>query len=73
MVYGGSATEYVTLVGVDSFADIGKGHPVTRALGEEGMVKLLAKVGGLTRRVERTVIRLDPDLSFEVKATSEMK
>jgi hypothetical protein len=73
VVYGGSTTEYVTLVGVDSFADIGKGHPVTRALGEEGMVKLLAKVGGLTRHVERTVIRLDPDLSFEVKATSEMK
>jgi hypothetical protein len=73
VVYGGSVSQYFTLVGVDTFADIGKGHPVTRALGEDGMIKLTAKVGGMTRQVERTVIRLDPDLTFEVKATSEVK
>jgi hypothetical protein len=71
VVYGGPITRYFTLVGVDSFADIGKGHPVTRALGEEGVVKLLAKVGAHTSHVERTVIRMDPDLSFAVKTTSE--
>jgi hypothetical protein len=73
VVYGGSLSQYFSLVGVDSFADIAKGHPVTRALGEEGMIKLTAKVGSYTRRVERTIIRLDPDLTFAVKATSEMK
>ena len=73
VVYGGSTTQYYTLVGVDSFADIGKGHPVTRALGEEGLVKLMARTGSFTRHIERTVIRLDPDLSFAVKATSEAK
>jgi hypothetical protein len=71
VVYGGSAAQYFTLVGVDTFADIAKGHPVTRALGEEGVVKLMAKVGATTRHVERTIIRLDPDLSFMVKTTSE--
>jgi hypothetical protein len=73
VVYGGSTTQYHTLVGVDSFADIGKGHPVTRALGEEGVVKLMAKSGAYTSHVERSVIRLDPDLSFMVKTTSETK
>jgi hypothetical protein len=73
VVYGGSTTQYHTLVGVDTFADIGKGHPVTRALGEEGVVKLMARTGNFTRHIERTVIRLDPDLSFAVKASSEMK
>jgi hypothetical protein len=73
VIYGGSTTQYHTLVGVDSFADIGKGHPVTRALGEDGMMKLLARVGSYTRQVDRTIIRLDPELTFAVKATSEMK
>jgi len=73
VVYGGSTMQYHTLVGMDTFADIGKGHPVTRALGEDGMIKLLSRVGSFTRQVDRTIIRLDPDLTFEVKATSEMK
>ena len=73
VVYGGAATQYYTLVGVNAFADIAKGHPVTRALGEDGVVKLMAKLGGATQHVERTIIRLDPDLSFMVKTTSEMK
>lgn len=67
VVYGGNTGEYRTLVGVDSFADIGKGHPVTNALGEEGLVKMMAASGGFANRVERTIIRLDPDLSFRVK------
>jgi hypothetical protein len=73
VVYGGSVSQYFTLVGAESFADIGKGHPVTRALGEEGMAKLTAKAGTFTRHVERTLIRLDPDLTFMVKTTSEVK
>jgi hypothetical protein len=73
VVYGGSTMQYHTLVAVDSFADIGKGHPVARALGEEGVVKLLTKAGAYTSHVERSVIRLDPDLSFMVKTSSEMK
>jgi hypothetical protein len=73
VVYGGSPTEYMTLVGVENFADIGKGHPVMRAVGEDGIVKLMTKVGPYAHHIERQVIRLDPDLSFEVKATSQAK
>lgn len=67
VLYGGSTTQYMTLVGVDSFAEIGKGHPVTVALGDEGLVKLMATSGGFANKIERTIIRLDPDLSFQVK------
>jgi hypothetical protein len=73
VVYGGSPTEYMTLVGVENFADIAKGHPVTRALGEDGVVKLMTKVGAYAHHIERQVIRLDPDLSFAVTATSQAK
>jgi hypothetical protein len=73
VIYGGTATQYFTLVDVDTFADIAKGHPVTRALGDEGLVKMMAKLGGATQHVERTIIKLDPDLSFMVKTTSETK
>lgn len=73
VIYGGNTTEFMTLVGIDTFADLGKGHPVTKALGEEGLVKLMAKSGGFAQRVDRRVIRLDPDLSFEVKSTAQTR
>jgi hypothetical protein len=71
VVYGGSTTQYHTLVGIDNFADLGKGHPVTKALGEDGVVKMMATSGNFTQHIERRIIRLDPDLSFEVKATAQ--
>ncbi len=71
VVYGGSTTQYHTLVGIDNFADLGKGHPVTRALGEDGVVKMMTRSGNFTQHIERRIIRLDPDLSFEVKATAQ--
>ena len=71
VLYGGPTTEYMTLVGIENFADLGKGHPVTRALGEEGVVKLMAKSGAFAQRIDRRIIRLDPDLSFEAKSTAD--
>jgi hypothetical protein len=70
VVYGGSTTEYMTLVGLDSFADLDKGHPVTKALGEAGVVKLMATSGTFTKQIDRTIIRLDPDMSFAVKGSA---
>jgi hypothetical protein len=73
VVYGGPATRYYTLVGVENFAELGKGHPVIRAVGEDGLGKMMTKVGAAIHNVERYVIKLDPDLTFKVKTTSEMK
>ena len=68
VVYGGNTTEYMTLVGIDNFAELDKGHPVNRALGDDGLVKLMTKAGGFAQNIDRRVIRLDTDLSFEVRA-----
>jgi hypothetical protein len=73
VVYGGTTTLYFTLVGIDTFADLEKGHPVTRAIGEDGLMKLMTRIGGFEHHIERNIIRLDPDLSFEVKATSDAR
>ena len=69
VLYGGGTTEFHTLVGIDKYADLAS-HPVTKALGEDGLTKLMAKSGGFASSIERNVIRLDPELSFEVKPSS---
>ena len=69
VLYGGGTTEFHTLVGLDKYADLAS-HPATKALGEDGLAKLMAKSGGFASSIERSVIRQDPELSFEVKAGS---
>lgn len=73
VVYGGSATEYITVLYVENFAEIAKGHPVARVLGEDGYNKLLSKVGPAIRTIDRRMIRLNDELSFQVKSTSEAR
>ncbi len=63
-VFGGNVNQYVTLTIHDTFADIDKGAPVTRALGAEGASKLGQKVAGIVTRVERSIARYNPELSF---------
>jgi hypothetical protein len=36
-------------------------------------MKLMTRIGGFEHHIERNIIRLDPDLSFEVKATSDAR
>ena len=73
VLYGGVSTQYMSLVGIDNYAELGKGHPVNRALGDDGLMKMMAKSGGFAQRLERKIIRLDPDLSFAVKATADAR
>jgi len=63
-VYGGDTNEYRTLVPVNDFAELAKGHPLERALGLEGVAKLLQKSGPFVSRLERTIIRHVDELSF---------
>jgi hypothetical protein len=63
-VLGGNSSSYVTVVPLKSFADLDKGHPVERALGEEGMSRLMKTSSAWMARIERTVSRFVPDLSF---------
>jgi hypothetical protein len=68
-LYGGGASEFHTLVGIDKYADLAA-HPVTKALGDDGVAKMMAKGGGFADSIERSVVRLDQDLSFQPKASS---
>lgn len=64
VVYGDSINAYMTAVGYDDYASMGKGHPFQVALGEEGARKLEAKVGGIIAHVSRFVARYRADLSI---------
>ena len=63
-VLGGDINEFTTLIFYDTFADIGKGHPFDRILGADGSRQLTAKAVGIVTRVERSVVRYVPELSF---------
>jgi hypothetical protein len=69
-IFGGDGNEIVTLSLVKTFADLDKGPATMRVLGPEGAAKLTQKTAGLVTRVERTVIRYVPDLSFRVDAAT---
>lgn len=73
VILGGSTTEYITIVTLDSFADLAKGHPINRVLGEEGANKLMARAGAFITSAERYVMRLNEELSFPVAATSQAR
>ena len=61
---GGNMGEYYTFTPLANFAALDGGHPVQRALGPAQYNLLLAKVGALVSQVERSVTKLDEDLSY---------
>ncbi|HXG68214.1 MAG TPA: hypothetical protein VNO70_24165 [Blastocatellia bacterium] len=67
-VYGGNINEYVTLVLYNNFADLDKGHPFARVLGQEGARKFTQKMAGVVAHVERSLARYVPELSFPAPA-----
>jgi hypothetical protein len=48
----------------EDFADLGRGHPLERALGADGLSKLGGKFAGVITSLERHVFRLNDALSF---------
>jgi hypothetical protein len=64
VVYGGDTNQYVTWLTFESFGDLGRGHPLERALGADGLSKLQGKLTGLITKLERHVLRLNEALSF---------
>ena len=69
VVYGGDTSQYVTLLMFEDFADLGRGHPLERALGADGLSKLQGKLAGVITKVERHVVRLNEALSFRQTPT----
>lgn len=64
VVYGGETSQYVTLVLFENFAALGRGHPLERALGADGLAKLQGKLTGVITKLERHVVRYNDALSF---------
>jgi hypothetical protein len=69
-VFGGDANEYTTLLLLSSFADIDKGPAQARLLSRTEAAAMAAKVTPHVARVERTLIRHVPDLSYGPRPTS---
>ena len=64
VVYGGDISQYVTVLAFENFADLGRGHPLDRALGADGLSTLQSKLTGAITKIERYVLRLNEALSF---------
>ena len=64
--YGGDPYEYTAVALYDTFAEIGKGSPYVKVLGQEGAGKLLQKATGIVTHVERKVYRYVPELSLQL-------
>jgi hypothetical protein len=71
VVYGDSASMYITAIGYDNYEAIGKGHPFQIALGEEGARKLELKVAGIVTHIERFISRYRPELSWTTPSGSQ--
>jgi hypothetical protein len=69
VVLGGNVATYFTSIGYETYEGIGKGHPFEAVLGQDGARKLEGKFGGVVTRLERTVVRYRPDLSFAPPAS----
>ena len=68
VLYGGDTSLYVTLLMFENFADLGRGHPLERALGADGLATLQGKLTGVITKLERHVVRYNEALSFRPQA-----
>ncbi len=69
--FGGDVNEYITLVLHDNFAELEKGPPTARVLGQEGAMKLAQKLPvGVVVHQERFVSRYVTELSYRPEPTA---
>lgn len=71
---GGNVNEYITVTAHENYAELEKGPPPFRVLGQEGGMKLMQKMPvGVVEKLERVVMRFNPELSFRPAATAQNK
>lgn len=70
VMYGENTGGYITAIGMDSYATIGKGHPFQIALGEDGARKLEGRAAGIVSKITRFITRYRPELSWSAQSTS---
>jgi|HubBroStandDraft_1064217.scaffolds.fasta_scaffold399280_1 hypothetical protein len=62
--FGAPSTEFISVGGLNSWADLDGGYGAEKGLGKEGYKALLAKVRTLIVQSQYDVYRFDPDLSY---------
>lgn len=69
-MFGGDVNEYVTVALHDNFAELEKGPPTFRVLGQDGAMKLMQKLPvGVVVHQERIFSRYVPELSYRPAPT----
>jgi hypothetical protein len=61
---GGTMGEYYTFTPIDNFAALDAGHPILKVLTPAQYNLLVTKVGAVVSQVERTITKLDQDLTY---------
>ena len=72
-IFGGDGNTYVSLTLYESFAEIGKGSPFMKVLGQEGATKLGQKFTGIMTHIENHIERYNAELSFPTPAQPQAK
>ena len=62
--YGAPNTTFISVTGLNKWADMDGGASIQKAMGEEGYQRFLAKLRPLTVESEVTMYRFMPDLSY---------
>ena len=61
---GGNMGEYYTFTPIENFAALDAGHPILKVVTPAQYNILLGKIGAVVSQVERTINKLDEDLSY---------
>ncbi len=61
---GGNLGEYYTFTPIENFASLDAGHPILKVLTQAQFNVLVGKIGAVVSSVERTIEKLDEDLSY---------
>jgi hypothetical protein len=69
--YGAPTTEFISVAGLDHWADFDAGFGVEKAMGKEGYQRFLTRMRPLLVDTEYNVYRLMPDLSYLPPTTSK--
>ncbi|HEY3441286.1 MAG TPA: hypothetical protein VGK29_11060 [Paludibaculum sp.] len=66
--YGGGANQVLTHTGMNSWADLDGPTPIEKSAGRDAYLKYVEKINSLTTRIEWTVYRFQPELSYAAPA-----
>ncbi len=64
-LFGGDGNSFVVATLLPNFAELDKGPAVVRAYGQARAAAIQQKLAGIVTHVERTVVRMVPELSFQ--------